>query len=118
MLNHLFAAPTAAAPHGHPEWLYALPFEYNVCIDPPWLEDLAAVEHVPVAGYEGPPRPCVIHYCGNRLMSNTAGQEFLPVTDAVQASFMFIKHWALERKDQPPGMRPEIDGNDPSFQQK
>jgi hypothetical protein len=108
LLNMLFAAPTPAAPHGHPELLALIPFEYNYCIDPPWLEDLADVQHTPFAAYAaagGPPRPCVIHYCGNRLMSTTKGQEFLPVTDAVQASFMYVKNWHLERPDKPPGMR-------------
>jgi hypothetical protein len=105
LLNALFAARTREAPHGHPEWLLVAPFEYNVCIDPPWLEDLADVQHTPVPAYHGPPRPCVIHYCGNRIMTNEKGQEFLPVTDAVQASFMYVKYWQLERRDAPPGMR-------------
>lgn len=113
VLNELFAGPPADFPFSRPEWLYIIPYEYNVCIDPPWLEDLRAVEHVPVDGYVGPPRPCIIHYCGNRLMSNTPGQEYLPVTDPIQGSFMFIKHFPLEKREPPPGMRPPPDGNDP-----
>ena len=102
LLNMLFAAPTPAAPHGHPELLALIPFEYNYCIDPPWLEDLADVQHTPFAAYAaagGPPRPCVIHYCGNRLMSNDAGKEFLDVRDPIQASFMWVMHWPLVRPE-------------------
>jgi hypothetical protein len=105
LLNALFAAKTSAAPYGHPEWLHIIPPQYNFCIDPPWLEDLQEVEHIPIQGYKGPARPCVIHFCGNRIMTNTKGEEYLPVTDAVQASFMYIKYWQIERRENPPGMR-------------
>lgn len=105
LLNMLFAPLTDTAPWGHPEWLHVIPPQYNYCIDPPWLEDLAEVEHIPIAGYPGPSRPCVIHFCGNRIMPNSKGAEYLHVTDSVQASFMYIKYWQLERRDKPPGMR-------------
>ena len=105
LLNALFAAKSPTAPFGHPEWLHIIPPQYNFCIDPPWLEDLQDVEHIPIQGYKGPSRPCVIHFCGNRIMTNTKGEEYLPVTDAVQASFMYIKYWQIERRENPPGMR-------------
>ena len=32
-------------------------------------------------------------------MSNDAGKEFLDVRDPIQASFMWVKHWPLERPE-------------------
>ena len=64
------------------------------------MEDIRDAGLVPLSTYSRRPAPCIIHYCGNRLMSNDAGKEFLPVTDFVQASFMWVKHWPLERPEE------------------
>lgn len=150
ILNMLFQRKSAEAPWGAPQWLFVIPQEYNWCIDPPFLEDVREDANglykglAPKPGAFNRPAPCIVHYCGNRLMSVDAGKEFLDVRDPIQASFMWIKHWPLERPEevrcgpqirqapflllaltnaspayatphpQPPGIRPPYDGNDPS----
>jgi hypothetical protein len=105
ILNIMFQRRSPEAPWGAPEWLYLLPQEYNWCIDPPFLEDIREDPHglyaglAPLDTYTRRPPPCIIHYCGNRLMSNDAGKEFLDVRDPIQASFMWVKHWPLERPE-------------------
>ena len=90
---------------GHPEWLYIIPPQYNWCIDPVFPELLQELGRTPAEGYTRRPAPCIHHFCGNRIMSNDLGKEYLPVTDPTQATFMYIKHWELERREKPPGMR-------------
>ena len=114
ILNALFAAPSANASWGHPEWLYLIPPEYNWCINPPFVQDILELGHTPLPSYKRRPAPCVHHFCGNRLMSNERGKEYLDVTDPTQGLFMYIKHWELERHEAPPGQRRAPDGNDPS----
>jgi hypothetical protein len=110
ILNALFAAPSANSSWGRPEWLYLLPPEYNWCIDPVFPEDLRAVGRQPLPGYQRRPAPCVHHFCGNRIMSNERDKEYLDVTDPTQATFMYVKHWELEKHERPPGMRGEGGG--------
>lgn len=100
VFNALFAAPTAEAPWGHPEWLFVLPEQYNVCIDPPFLEDMAG--HTTVRASFARPPPCVVHYCGNRLHSND-GSDMLDVRDPTQATWVYFRHWQLEKPEEPPG---------------
>ena len=78
------------------------------------MQDILELGHTPLPSYKRRPAPCVHHFCGNRLMSNERGKEFLDVTDPTQGLFMYIKHWELERHETPPGQRRAPDGNDPS----
>jgi lipopolysaccharide biosynthesis glycosyltransferase len=116
ILNALFAPRGVNASWGHPEWLYLIPPQYNFCIDPPFPEEINAwdVDRKPLKSYKRRPAPCIHHFCGNRLMSNDRDKEWLDVKDPHQGLFMYIKHWKLEKHEPPPGMRPPIDGNDPS----
>jgi hypothetical protein len=103
ILNAMLAA--------RPEWLYVLPPEYNACVDAPFPEDVAAIAEekglVPRAGATQGSRapPCIIHFCGNRLMS-PSGAEWLDVKDPVQASYMYTRFYPIEKPAEPPGIRP------------
>ena len=100
VFNALFAAPSAAHPWGHPEWLFVLPEQYNVCIDAPFLDDMAG--HTNVRASFARPPPCVIHYCGNRLHT-LDGTEWLDIRDPIQATYIYFRFYPLEKPADPPG---------------
>ena len=99
ILNALFSSPSTSP------WLFILPPASNVCIDPPFLEEMDGHTTVRPDFTDRPP-PCIIHYCGNRLFPTSRGAQALPLEDPTQATFMYFKYWALEKPMEPPGVVP------------
>jgi hypothetical protein len=83
VLNALFAR--------HPSWLHALPATANFCLDLP-----------PAA------MPCVVHFCGNKLMPVNAAEAALPAAELIKnpwrAVHAFVRYWPLEPPEAPPGV--------------
>ena len=40
--------------------------------------------------------PCVLHFCGAKLLPTGIGERSLPCENAWKASHMFVKNWQLE----------------------
>jgi lipopolysaccharide biosynthesis glycosyltransferase len=78
VLNELFER--------QPGWLHPLPERYNHCLD-----------------IDTEVMPCVLHYCGNKLMPTQRGERTLPIEHPWKASYMFVKNWPLVPFAEPPG---------------
>jgi hypothetical protein len=78
VLNVLFSV--------RPEWLHALPPRFNHCLD---LDTAGAM-------------PCILHFCGNKLMPTAVGQKTLPPSHPWKAAYLFTRYWPLVSPTQPP----------------
>ena len=73
-----------------PHWLYPVPAKYNYCLE------------IPLENHE---MPCILHYCGNKLMPTERGVRMLPITHPWKASYLFIRYWPLIEPTTPPLFR-------------
>jgi len=91
-----------------PQLLRVLPPEYNFCLEWPFLEDMPTDHPDATAQQRAPAErrrmPCVLHYCGAKLLPTAAGEATLPCDNPWKASHMFVKHFQLEsHRVLPPG---------------
>jgi lipopolysaccharide biosynthesis glycosyltransferase len=89
-----------------PEILHVLPPRFNFCLEWDFPENLP--EHVTPEGREAARAryymPCVIHFCGAKLLPTVEGEMTLPITNPWKAAHMFVMHWPLQPYvDKPPG---------------
>ena len=73
---------------------------YNFCLEWPFADEMLTDNPDATAQQRAPAErrrmPCVLHYCGAKLLPTGVGERSLPCENAWRASHMFVKHWQLE----------------------